>query len=65
MAATRRSTFCWAPAPKPGEEIIPVPQSEEEEVIKAQIKKRMEASPGWFTKSATRSRACRKKPPPA
>ncbi|MEX3017640.1 adenosylhomocysteinase [Gymnodinialimonas hymeniacidonis] len=33
-----------------GEEIIPVPQSEEEEVIKAQIKKRMEASPGWFTK---------------
>ncbi|MEL6953019.1 MAG: adenosylhomocysteinase [Pseudomonadota bacterium] len=34
-----------------GEEIIPVPQSEEEEVIKAQIKKRMEASPGWFTKT--------------
>ena len=33
-----------------GEDIIPVPQSEEEEVIKAQIKKRMEASPGWFTK---------------
>ncbi|WP_295311275.1 adenosylhomocysteinase [Roseobacter sp.] len=33
-----------------GEEIIPVPTSEEEEVIKAQIKKRMEASPGWFTK---------------
>ena len=33
-----------------GEEIIPVPQSEEEEVIKAQIKKRMEQSPGWFTK---------------
>jgi adenosylhomocysteinase len=34
-----------------GEDIIPVPQSEEEEVIKAQIKKRMEASPGWFTKT--------------
>ncbi len=34
-----------------GEEIIPVPQSEEEEVIKAQIKKRMAASPGWFTKT--------------
>ncbi|MFD0916895.1 adenosylhomocysteinase [Pseudahrensia aquimaris] len=34
-----------------GEEIIPVPQSEEEEAIKAQIKKRMEASPGWFTKT--------------
>jgi len=34
-----------------GEEIIPVPQSEEEEVIKAQIKKRMEQSPGWFTKT--------------
>ncbi|NNE52043.1 MAG: adenosylhomocysteinase [Sulfitobacter sp.] len=32
-----------------GEEIIPVPTSEEEEVIKAQIKKRMAASPGWFT----------------
>ena len=34
-----------------GEDIIPVPQSEEEEVIKAQIKKRMERSPGWFTKT--------------
>ena len=33
-----------------GEEIIPVPQSDEEAVIKAQIKKRMEQSPGWFTK---------------
>jgi len=33
-----------------GEEIIPVPSSEEEEVIKAQIAKRMAASPGWFTK---------------
>jgi adenosylhomocysteinase len=28
-----------------------VPQSEEEEVIKAQIAKRMAASPGWFTKT--------------
>ncbi|WP_435661418.1 adenosylhomocysteinase [Leisingera caerulea] len=34
-----------------GEDIIPVPQSEEEAVIKAQIMKRMEASPGWFTKT--------------
>ncbi len=34
-----------------GEEIMPVPQSEEEEVIKAQIKKRMALSPGWFTKT--------------
>ncbi|KIT15454.1 adenosylhomocysteinase [Jannaschia aquimarina] len=34
-----------------GEEIIPVPTSEEEEVIKAQIAKRMAASPGWFTKT--------------
>ena len=34
-----------------GEDIIPVPQSEEEAVIKAQIKKRMEQSPGWFTKT--------------
>jgi adenosylhomocysteinase len=33
-----------------GEEIIPVPTSEEEEVIKAQIQKRMKESPGWFTK---------------
>mgnify|MGYP001794411142 CR=1 FL=1 len=33
-----------------GEDIIPVPGSEEEEVIKAQIKKRMAESPGWFTK---------------
>ncbi|MCW1930899.1 adenosylhomocysteinase [Pararhodobacter zhoushanensis] len=33
-----------------GETIIPVPQSEEEAVIKAQIAKRMAASPGWFTK---------------
>ncbi|WP_417474526.1 adenosylhomocysteinase [Leisingera sp.] len=34
-----------------GEEIIPVPQSEEEAVIKAQIQKRMKESPGWFTKT--------------
>ena len=34
-----------------GEEIIPVPQSEEEEVIKKQIAKRMAESPGWFTKT--------------
>ncbi|MBY6135560.1 adenosylhomocysteinase [Leisingera sp. XS_AS12] len=34
-----------------GEEIIPVPQSEEETVIKAQIQKRMKESPGWFTKT--------------
>ena len=33
-----------------GEEIIPVPSSEEEVVIKAQIQKRLKASPGWFTK---------------
>ena len=34
-----------------GEDILAVPQSEEEEVIKAQIKKRMKESPGWFTKT--------------
>ena len=34
-----------------GEDILPVPQSEEEEVIKAQIKRRMQESPGWFTKT--------------
>jgi adenosylhomocysteinase len=33
-----------------GEDIIPVPASDEEAVIKEQIKKRMAASPGWFTK---------------
>ena len=33
-----------------GEDVIPVPTSEEEEAIKAQIAKRMEQSPGWFTK---------------
>ena len=33
-----------------GEDIIPVPASDEEAVIKDQIKKRMQASPGWFTK---------------
>ena len=34
-----------------GEDIIPVPKSEEEEVIKAQIAARMKLSPGWFTKT--------------
>ncbi|HKL05698.1 MAG TPA: adenosylhomocysteinase [Roseovarius sp.] len=33
-----------------GEDVIPVPSSEEEEVIKVQIAKRMKESPGWFTK---------------
>ena len=33
-----------------GEEIIPNPGNEEEEVVKAQIMKRHAASPGWFTK---------------
>ncbi|CTQ48890.1 adenosylhomocysteinase [Jannaschia donghaensis] len=34
-----------------GEDILAVPTSEEEEAIKVQIKKRMEESPGWFTKT--------------
>ena len=34
-----------------GENIIPVPVSEEEVVIKAQIAKRVAESPGWFTKT--------------
>ena len=34
-----------------GEDIIPVPASEEEAVIKKQIAKRMAESPGWFTKT--------------
>ncbi len=33
-----------------GEDVLSNPKSEEEEVLFAQIKKRMEASPGWFTK---------------
>jgi adenosylhomocysteinase len=33
-----------------GEDVIAVPSSEEEVAITAQIKKRMEATPGWFTK---------------
>ena len=34
-----------------GEDILSVPQSEEEEVIKLQIRKRMAQSPGWFSKT--------------
>ncbi|WP_319530529.1 adenosylhomocysteinase [uncultured Cohaesibacter sp.] len=33
-----------------GQEIIPNPSNEEEEVVKAQILKRAKATPGWFTK---------------
>ncbi|WP_350335300.1 adenosylhomocysteinase [Coralliovum pocilloporae] len=33
-----------------GEEVIPNPDNEEEEVLKAQILKRAKATPGWFTK---------------
>jgi adenosylhomocysteinase len=33
-----------------GNDVLSKPQSEEEEVLFAQIKKRMELSPGWFTK---------------
>ena len=39
-----------------GEEILTVPQSEEEEVIKVQIYKRIKETPGWFTK--TRNSIC-------
>ncbi|GGE55704.1 adenosylhomocysteinase [Actibacterium pelagium] len=39
----------WGARIEAGEE-FGVPTSEEEEVIQAQIKKRMAASPGWFTK---------------
>ncbi|WP_417718647.1 adenosylhomocysteinase [Salipiger sp.] len=34
-----------------GEDVLSVPASEEEEVIKAQIKKRMAETPGWFTRT--------------
>ncbi|OLP54043.1 adenosylhomocysteinase [Rhizobium rhizosphaerae] len=33
-----------------GEDVLSTPGSEEEEILFAQIKKRLEASPGWFTK---------------
>ncbi|MEM9725363.1 MAG: adenosylhomocysteinase [Pseudomonadota bacterium] len=33
-----------------GKTVIPNPENEEEEVLKAQIEKRLKASPGWFTK---------------
>ena len=33
-----------------GEDVLSKPTSEEEEILFAQIKKRMEMSPGWFTK---------------
>lgn len=33
-----------------GEDVLSVPGSEEEEILFAQIKKRLAASPGWFTK---------------
>ncbi len=34
-----------------GEDVLGVPQSEEEEVVFNQIRKRMAQSPGWFTKT--------------
>ncbi len=34
-----------------GEDVLAVPTSEEEEVIKKQIQKRMAETPGWFTKT--------------
>lgn len=33
-----------------GEDVLSNPQSEEEEILVAQIRKRLAASPGWFTK---------------
>ncbi len=33
-----------------GEDVLSSPESEEEEILVAQIKKRLAASPGWFTK---------------
>ncbi|MGV1753640.1 adenosylhomocysteinase [Agrobacterium sp. CG674] len=33
-----------------GEDVLSKPESEEEEILIAQIKKRLAASPGWFTK---------------
>ena len=51
MAATRRFMCCLARAWKRGEDVLSVPQSEEEEVIKLQILKRMKETPGWFAKT--------------
>ncbi|MEL6977618.1 MAG: adenosylhomocysteinase [Pseudomonadota bacterium] len=33
-----------------GETVLPNPENEEEEVLKAQMQKRLASSPGWFTK---------------
>ena len=36
-----------------GEDVLSNPGSEEEEILFAQINKRLKASPGWFTKPLT------------
>jgi len=41
-----------------GEDVLSKPGSEEEEILFAQIKKRLQASPGWFTKLARRHQGC-------
>ncbi len=40
-----------------GEDVLAVPTSEEEEVIKTQIQKRMAETPGWFAKAKQTSKA--------
>ena len=50
MAATPPCTSCSAPAPRPARTCCRTRHSEEEEILFAQIKKRLAASPGWFTK---------------
>lgn len=50
MAAMPPCISCLAHAPKPHEDVLSNPGSEEEEILFAQINKRLKASPGWFTK---------------
>ena len=61
MAATRHFTSCLGARAEAGEDMIRVPQSEEEEAIKAQIKKRMAQAQVGSPKPAMRSKACQKR----
>ena len=56
MAATPRSTSCWAPRPRTDPTLIAHPKSEEEECLFAEIKKRIKAAArAGSTRSAPRS----------
>ncbi len=62
MAAMRRWTSCWAPGRGRRDRPDRRADVEEEVCLFNQIKKRLAASPGWFTSSAPTSRACPRRP---